>query len=233
VQVARDLHDFVAHDVTAMVVQAQAAQVVARRDQEEALAVVERIEDAGLRALEALDRTVHMLGDLSAPGQAAAAAAPAPHGPPAGARVFAVEELLTPVGRFAATDGVAVRLDIDFDPGRRIPPEVGSAAHRVIVEALTNVRRHARAVGRVGITLTHSDGEAGPSLAVRVLNDAPSAVERPSALGGAARGGRGLAALAAEVERLGGSFSAGPSDARTAHGWLVTAVLPLYPGGRP
>ncbi len=58
---ARDRHDFVAHDVSAMVVQAQAAQVVGAREPREALSALKRIEQAGLHALSAMDRAVDAL----------------------------------------------------------------------------------------------------------------------------------------------------------------------------
>lgn len=58
---ARDLHDFVAHDVSGIVAQAQAAQLVAGHDSSTALAALRRIEQAGLKALASMDNTVHML----------------------------------------------------------------------------------------------------------------------------------------------------------------------------
>lgn len=64
-ELARDLHDFVAHDVSAIVVQAQAARFVADGDPEQAVRALERIEAAGLGALAAMDRTVHALREAS------------------------------------------------------------------------------------------------------------------------------------------------------------------------
>jgi signal transduction histidine kinase len=60
---ARDLHDFVAHDVSGIVAQAQAAQLVTSHDPGAALTALQRIEQAGLNALASMDNTVHMLHD--------------------------------------------------------------------------------------------------------------------------------------------------------------------------
>src|SRR3954469_7461451 len=60
-QLARELHDFVAHHVTGIVVAAQAAQVVAARDPERALASLSAIESAGLETLASMRRLVGMM----------------------------------------------------------------------------------------------------------------------------------------------------------------------------
>ncbi|MFE1207772.1 histidine kinase [Streptomyces albidoflavus] len=67
-QLSRDLHDFVAHDVSGIVVQAQAARFVATTDPSQAVLALERIEKAGLNALASMDQTVQMLhGPEAAP----------------------------------------------------------------------------------------------------------------------------------------------------------------------
>lgn len=60
-QLAGDLHDFVAHDVSGIVVLAQAAQVIGADRPEEVLPLLRQIEASGLQALGSMDRTVHML----------------------------------------------------------------------------------------------------------------------------------------------------------------------------
>ncbi|WP_242705129.1 histidine kinase [Streptomyces griseocarneus] len=62
-ELARDLHDFVAHDVSGIVAQAQAARFVAAADPGQAVPALERIEKAGLNALASMDRMVRMLHD--------------------------------------------------------------------------------------------------------------------------------------------------------------------------
>jgi len=229
-EIARDLHDFVAHDVTGMVVQAQAAHVVAPRDPTEAIAALGRIEDAGLRALESLDHTVQMLGDLAQRDGGSAPVADEETNAPIPSRRFALEDILALVGRFAATDVRPVVLHVDTGAEPRLPPEVMSIAYRVILESLTNVRRHAPASSRVDVSIVPGACARGAALTVRVTNDAAT-TDGPalSTQRGTARslGGRGLEQLAECVDDIGGVFAAGPIDGAGSRSWHVTAALPL------
>ena len=229
-EIARDLHDFVAHDVTGMVVQAQAAHVVADRDPKEAIASLGRIEEAGLRALGSLDHTVQMLGELTVPGKVSDPTAEERTPASFPSRRFALEDVLALVGRFASTDVRPIRLQVDTTAEPRIPTEVVSVAYRVILEALTNIRRHAPASACVDVSIVPGECRGGAAVAVRVTND----VATP---GGPALsmplhsersfGGRGLEQLAGYVDDIGGIFAAGMVDGPGSPSWHVTAVLPL------
>ena len=74
--IARELHDVVAHHVTGMVVQAQAAQLVARTDPDRAVDALASIERAGTESLAAMRR---MVGAMRTDG--AAPTAPPPRSP--------------------------------------------------------------------------------------------------------------------------------------------------------
>src|SRR5204863_3389879 len=64
---ARELHDVVAHHVTGIVVQAQAARVMGEKNPQIAVDAMARIEDAGVEALAAMRRLVRsMRGDAPA-----------------------------------------------------------------------------------------------------------------------------------------------------------------------
>jgi signal transduction histidine kinase len=217
-ELARDLHDFVAHDVTGMVVQAQAAQVVAEQDPGAALAALRRVEEAGLHALGSLDRTVRMLGELAEPAEAAA---------PAG-----LDEIEDLVRRFSAGDATPVQLAIDPALPRDLPPDVGSTAHRVVLEALTNVRRHASAAATIAVEIAGREGPRGPALIVTVRDEARAGgvpARRALDASGSNGNGSGLVALRERVESVGGTFEAGPLG---RWGWSVTATLPLAGGAR-
>ncbi|MEU9142403.1 histidine kinase [Streptomyces sp. NPDC048349] len=194
---ARDLHDFVAHDVSAIVVQAQAARFVAAQDPEQAVRALERIEAAGLSALESMDRTVHALRE-------------AVGGPTA--PVPGLAQLPALVDRFEGGT-------LDADPAAvgELSREADTTAYRVAVEALTNVRRHAPgAVARVCVR------RAGPDVEVSVTNSAaPRGVG--ALLPRRRRGGTGLAGLRGRVEAAGGTLQAG---ADADGGWRVRAVFP-------
>ena len=111
---ARDLHDFVAHDVTGIVVRAQAARWAARQEPEEALAALERIEADGLRALAAMDRTVQALSEA---GDGATEPADG-----AGTRTYGLEDLPELTDRFAATGSVDMHLAVRAEALRGLAP---------------------------------------------------------------------------------------------------------------
>ncbi|MEU9041869.1 MULTISPECIES: histidine kinase [unclassified Kitasatospora] len=198
-ELAHDLHDFVAHDVSGMVAQAQAGAYLAAIDPARAAEMFERIEQAGQRALASLDRTVQLLRSEEAAGR----------GPQPG-----LAELAQVADRFTASGGAEVRVEL---PEGLVPREVEGTVHRIVVESLTNVRRHAPAARVVEVRARQSDGR----LELTVTDDGG-----PPAPGGRPRGGggSGLPGLAARVEALGGSLEAGPYERK---GWRVTAVLPL------
>ncbi|SOD63409.1 Signal transduction histidine kinase [Streptomyces zhaozhouensis] len=205
---ARHLHDFVAHEVSGMLVRAQAGGVVGERDPRAALAALAEVEEAGQRALASLDHAVLLLG--AADG-----------GAPAGAPPFeaGLAELAALVARFHTADDAEVVLE--QDPATRAPGlsvAVSGAAYRVVLEALTNVRRHARHVGRVRVVARRR----GAELEISVTDDgaggkgaAGDAAGRPRA-----GGGTGLAELARQVGALDGTLTAA---ARVPRGWRVTA----------
>ncbi len=194
---ARDLHDVVAHHVTGIVVQTQALRHVAERDPEVATQALEQIERAGSEALIAMRRVI---GTLREDGS------PAPREP---SELRAALEQLTGQAEHPPT-----QLAWEGAANTAVPAEVGSAIVRVVQEALTNARRHARDATRVDVgvrigtrhvTLDVSDdGRDG-----RRFRD---------------RGGHGLVGMAERAELLGGEFTAGP---REGGGWDVRATFPL------
>jgi signal transduction histidine kinase len=220
-ELARDLHDFVAHDVSGIVVQAQAGQVVAHRDPTEAVAALERIEEAGLSALSSLDRSLFALREVDE------ATPDGDEGSGRPWRRYGLEDLVDLTARFAATGGAEVRLTFDPEGLSEVAPEVGETAYRVVAEALTNVRRHAPSATRVDVA-ARQVGEAAESVLVLTIAD-DGAARGEQALGPVGRrGGFGLIGLRERVERLGGMLTAGTRE-RDA-GWVVRAVLPRAGG---
>ncbi|MEV6978880.1 histidine kinase [Kitasatospora sp. NPDC093806] len=209
-ELAHDLHDFVAHDVSGMVALAQAGTVLAASDPVRAAELFERIERAGQQALGSLDRTVHLLRtaepDRAADPAADHAAERAPQ--PGLADLAALAE------RFAESGGASVRLEAPGE-GAEVPREVAATAYRIVVEALTNVRRHAPGARAVTVRVRR----AGGRLEVTVTDDGAGGAPAT----GARRGGSGLAGLAARAEALGGTLTAGRGDG----GWRLAATFPL------
>ncbi|MDX3226488.1 sensor histidine kinase [Streptomyces sp. ME19-01-6] len=202
-ELARELHDVVAHYITGMLIQAQAAQLVGRKDPGKVADSLADIEACASDALTAMRRVVGLLRDDAAP------ASPGPE------RLSALVERFNHQG-----PRVCLRMPDSSDGEAAWPPEVTSTVYRIVREALTNVQRHAPQAGSVSVTVGH-----GPRLVtVEVVDDAPPGPGRP-----AHRGGYGLIGMRERVESLGGTLSAGP---RHGAGWSVRATLPI-PTGEP
>jgi signal transduction histidine kinase len=203
---ARDLHDFIAHHVTGIVVQAQGARYVADQEPDRAIMALEKIEEAGAETMAAMRRMVGVLRDPGTPSDA-------PLTPLAG-----VGELLPLIGAFNGSMGPIARLYTDGDL-TGLPVEVSTSAYRVVMEALTNIRRHAPDVRRVEVWLRRTPDW----LLVRVANDgAGASVAGARAAGDGKR--YGLMGLRERVAAIGGRITAGPGIER---GWVVDAALPL------
>nr|WP_143736848.1 histidine kinase [Microbispora sp. GKU 823] len=188
-RLAGDLHDYLAHDISEMVAHAQAGRVAG--DPRQAL---ERVEGAGRRALSMLDRTLDMLHHDRPL---------APGGDLGGIREAAE--------RFSAAG--PARVDLRMDPAAAASPDIAALAYRIVIEGMTNIRRHAPQARRVDLSVSASSG----ILEVTMTND--GVVRAP----GPRRGGTGLPALAALVQARGGELIA----ETVPEGWSLTARLPL------
>jgi signal transduction histidine kinase len=199
-QLARDLHDLVAHHVTGIVVRTRAAQALAANPAapvQDPAEVYDQIEHA---AAEALTATRGLVGVLRSDEPL-----PSP------------SLVLGDVVRAAAGEEVAVHVGADVE-ALPLPPRVSVALHRVLLEALTNSRRHARATG-VRVTARSGEGD----LVLEIDNDGvPDGV--------AAQGGHGVIGMTERMAELGGELAAGP---HRNGGWRVTARLPLGPDDDP
>ncbi|MEV5740330.1 histidine kinase [Microbispora rosea] len=205
-RLARELHDVVAHHVTGIVVQAQAARLVAHKSPGKAGDALAEIEAAGSDALAAMRRVVGLLRDPDEP------AARAPGGP---GGLGGLDELGELVGRFEA-GGRAVRLRLpDEEETATWPPAVAGTVYRVVQESLTNISRHAPHSRSVTVSVER-DRE---TLTVEVADDSPRGPSRHHQ-----RGGYGLIGMRERVEALGGTLRAGP---RPGSGWSVRATLPV------
>ncbi|MDX8035402.1 histidine kinase [Lentzea sp. BCCO 10_0856] len=196
VAVARELHDLVAHHVSSMVLRSAVARHAATGP-EQLREVLDDVHATGSAALRDLRELVTVLRDPSVPSA-----------------VGTSPDCLTTAVRQAAASceraGFAVRTDISesaehLDASRRL------VVLRIVQESLTNVMRHAEPGAAVLLRVREST--AGLDIEV---SDAGATPPRP------APDGHGITGMAERVERLGGSFHAGP----TGHGWSVRASLP-------
>ncbi len=205
---AADLHDFVAHHVTGILMQARMAQMVRTTDPEQLERLLEGVVYGATEALASMRRTVGFLRDSleeTAEGKAAA-----------DRRVGTLASLPELVEGFGGPIGPQAVLHRDESVPDDLSYDVQVAAYRVVQEALTNIRRHAADATEVAVHLAH-DGQA---LEVSVLDNGKGGTALPAAARG---GGFGLVGLTERVTALGGELRTGP---RPDRGWQVTAVLP-------
>jgi len=207
--IARDLHDDIAHHVTGIIVAAQAAALAVDRRPELVRQALADIERTGVDALESMR---FLVSTLREPAQDEAAPRRAACWP---------ADLQELVDRFAATTGLTSTLTL---PPGRVPTAHRQATLRVAKEALTNVRRHASGATRADVVVTLEEG----GLRVSVRDDGhPSTGDGPGLLAPGA--GFGLVGLRERAAALGGHVSAGH---REPHGWELDVTLPLTRRGQ-
>ena len=181
-EIARELHDVLAHSISLIAVQANVALEVMDRRPEQARIALSAIKDASRSALGEVRSVLTVLrGDRAAPRDPA---------PDLGRLGHLVE--------LAEAAGLKVALSVVGDP-ERVPLAVSQAGYRIVQESLTNVVRHAGA-GRATILV-----EAGDGLHLRIADDG-----RGCPLGETASGGNGLPGMRERAAAFGGALTAGP-----------------------
>ena len=178
-RIARELHDVVAHGLSLMVVQAEAAEEMLDRSPESAARSVRRIQETGREALGEMRR---MLGILRTEGMPSTAPQPS---------LRRLPELV----REASDAGLRVEVRSDGEPAD-LPLGVELAGYRIVQEALTNTRRHAAATSACVRLGYRPDG-----LRIEVTDDGRGPA------GG--RPGHGLIGMRERVSLYGGTFEAG------------------------
>lgn len=184
-QLARELHDTVAHHLAAIAIQAQAAGVVVGARPEAATKALTAIDEEARLALPELRKLVGALRDARAP------------------------DLTTPVGFAAIVEltrlgskehAVEVELTGEFD-GLSAP--VQAALHRIAQESVTNALRHARRPHTISVRVAAEDAK----VRLTVEDDGEMVQKRGD-------GGFGLVGMAERASLLGGTLKAGPNGER-------------------
>ena len=210
---ARDLHDVVAGQLSAIAIQSEAALTLPDADPATQRRLLEAVRTG---SVSALDEMRAMIGLLRA-GDAIDA------GPDADARTAptGLDELgaLLDAGR---ASGLSIDVDDRRPPADPLPAAVDLTAYRIVQESLTNAAKHAP-----GSTVSLRLGRADGTLTVELANAVGSA--RGPDAGGT---GTGLLGLRERAAAVGGTVRAG-ADRGT---WTVRADLPTTvpaPAGAP
>ncbi len=185
-RIARELHDTLAHHVSAIAIQAQAGQVVAEAGSlpgaSEALA---SIEEEASRTLTGMRSVVGSLRDPDAPVE------------------MAPQHTIADVENLATTVGVPpVKVSLAEEVGD-VGPTIGAAVYRIAQESVTNARRHSQNATRVDVVV---DGAADQ--VVLTVTDDGDLPANPSGQG------FGLVGMAERATQLGGTLDAGPGPVK-------------------
>lgn len=196
VQIARELHDVVAHHVSAMGVQAGAARAVLERDPAAARTALTGVETS---ARAALDELRNLLDTLRTPD------ADTPGG--STLRLSALPELV----EHANANGVPTTLTVIGDPVEQ-SELVQVNLYRIAQEALTNARRH----GGPGVTA---------DVRLRYTRDSVELdVSNTGVVRGGGRPGLGLVGMRERAAASGGTLEVGPRP--RGDGYLVRVRVP-------
>ncbi len=199
-QLARELHDTVAHRVSAIAIQAQVGRMLAKQNPSngwndklnDALAMIEE------EASRTLSEMRHMVGSL---------------------RDNEPDVEMRPQLGFGdipalGADGVWPGIDVQVSIEDRLAVDAitGAALYRIAQESVTNAAKHADGATRVDVAISRQSDTV-----TLVVSDDGAATTQPATVRGF-----GLLGMAERAERLNGTFKAGP----TTSGWQVTATLP-------
>ncbi len=196
-RIASELHDVLAHSLSAAAIQLQGARLLAEREQ------------TTTKIREAIDRAGELVKDGLADARQAVGAL-------RGERLPGAGELEALIDTFSADMDLEVTLRVEGS-ARTLPADAGLALYRGAQEALTNVARYAPGASTT-VVLSYASAHTTLSVEDRVPATAPPAAVGLADVGG----GRGLAGMRERLERAGGSMHAGPTDA----GWRVELQVP-------
>jgi signal transduction histidine kinase len=203
-RMARELHDMVANNLSAIAIHSTAALSLSGSDEAATRRALGVIRENSVQGLAEMRRLIGLLRDAS--GDAEPSAAPTLAG---------LAALVEQARTNGAASGLRCTLTDDRPPGATLPAPVELAAYRIVQESLTNALKHA-APGPVEVRLA-----GGEPLVVTVTSRLG---ERPGPR--APGSGAGLVGMEERVALLGGSFTAGQEDGR----WVVRAALPAKEG---
>jgi signal transduction histidine kinase len=179
-RLAREMHDVLAHALSGLALQLEGARLrAATHDDPELVQALERAHRLARSGIEEARRAIATLRDDDLPGP---------------------ERLPALIADFERDTGIPASITIAGD-GHDFHPDARLTLFRTAQEALTNVRKHARAE-RVELQLAYE--QAGARLSVEDFGDT---------IGEGNGGGYGLTGMRERAELLGGTLVAGPTDA--------------------
>jgi signal transduction histidine kinase len=200
-QIAREVHDVIAHSMAIMMLHLTGARHILQRDPQRAAEALAQAEQFGRQSLDDLRRTVSLLRD----DQNGTGILP----PLPGA-----DQIGSLVDRYKNA-GLEIQLTVNGDAAA-LSAAAGLDLYRITQEALTNVVKHAPgAQVQVCLDIGHD------RTCLKISDSGKSGANAPFAAQ-ASPSGLGIASMRERAARLGGHLSAGPSGS----GWQVECVIP-------
>jgi len=200
-RIARELHDVVAHHMSVIAIQAEAAPYKTADPPQELVDSFAEIRSSALSGLNELRRVLGVLRSDKPD------VAPQPG-------LEDLDRLL----ESARTGGVTVSASLTGTP-RALPGGVDLSAYRIVQEALSNAIQHASG-SAVQVGLHYGDA----ALVIEVRSSGGAAAAASGTRNGDRRGGHGIIGMRERAAMLGGHLSAGPVRGGE---FLVVAALPL------
>jgi signal transduction histidine kinase len=193
-RLAREMHDVLAHSLSGLALNLETARLLAGQSGADPQVgdAIDRAHRLAKAGLEEARRAIGMLHDDALPGP---------------------ERLADLAAEFEVDTGVPCTVATTGGNQRDLGTDGRLTLYRVTQEALTNIRKHARA-GRVEIHLAYE-----PSGTRLTIEDFGTCRERPAPAGG---NGYGLSGMKERAELLGGTLTAGP----TTGGFCVELWVP-------
>ncbi|WP_167137676.1 sensor histidine kinase [Diaminobutyricimonas sp. TR449] len=200
VNIARELHDVVAHHVSVMGVQAGAARRVMHADPNQAAASLAVIEQSARNAVDELHRLLTTLRESDTDAASSSAS------------TRGVDQL-GDLAEEARSGGTPVELNVIGTP-RPVTPLIGFTLYRVAQEALTNTRKHGGPQASADMRLRYLDDQ----VELEIVDTGVGRSLAPD------RGGLGQVGMRERIAAVGGELELGP---RARGGYLVRARIPL------
>ena len=179
-EVARELHDVVAHSLSVIVVQAEGAKALATKKPEAAIEALDVIARTGRSSIEEMRRIVSLLR-----GESDADFGPSPSLPQ-------IPEMVAKAG-----PRITLEMPEELPP---VPESLGLTVFRVVQESVTNFLKHAGPTAQAIATIT-CEPEA---IDIRVTDDGVGVQASTEGRGAGVRGMR------ERVAAMGDTFKAGP-----------------------
>ena len=202
-EIARELHDVVAHSLSVMVVQAEGGQAAAPKQPEVAIDALETIAHVGRESLGEMRHLVEVLRATEIVPSDTGELTPHP--------------TLKDIPAMVAQVGPRVSLSINGVPPA-VPPTVHAVAYRVVQESITNVLKHAGSKAHAWVRIDYMDD----AIAIDTVDDGG---ERPyKQTNPDEKPGNGIQGMRERLLSVGGHLLTGVSN---EGGYRVQAWLPV------